>query len=349
MKKTTLNLIYAFVVGIDVSKESMDACLIRKADGQVFEQKFNNNPEGFRKLKAWLRQHGAQADSDTLVCMEHTGLYTRRLVHYLLGRGVHVWLESALQIKRSMGLVRGKDDKVDAQRIARYAFLQPDKAVLVNLSGTTLEKLKDLHANRNRLLKALHSLKVSVKELLKVDTESGKTLEKVNKEAIQGLETSLEQVEEKMAEFIEKDEELQRKYDLLTSIKGVGKVLAISLLIYTNGFAKLLDARKLACYCGVAPFEHKSGTSVFGPTGVSQFANKDLKRVLHLAAISSVHHNQELKAYFQRKVKEGKKKMSVINAVRNKLLGQIVAVIKRGTPYELRLPDTPETAEIKIG
>lgn len=349
MKKLSFTQAYAFILGIDVSKESLDACLIRTADGQVFEQKFNNNPEGFKKMKAWMRQQGSQADADTLTCMEHTGLYTRRLVHYLLGRQVHVWLESALQIKRSMGLVRGKDDKIDAQRIARYALLQPDKAILVNLTGTTLEKLKDLQANRTRLLKALHSLKVAIKELLKVDTESGKTLEKVNKQAIQGLQTSLEQVEEKMAEFIEKDDELKRKYDLLTSIKGVGKVLAVSLLIYTNGFAKLLDARKLACYSGVAPFEHKSGTSVFGPTGVSQFANKDLKRVLHLAAISSVCHNQELKAYFQRKVKEGKKKMSVINAVRNKLLHQIVAVIKRGTPYELRLPDTMKQTKVEVG
>jgi transposase len=281
MQKLPFNQVYAFILGIDVSKESLDACLIRTADGQVFEQKFNNNAEGYKKLKTWLRQQGSEADSDTLACMEHTGLYTRRLVHYLLGRQVHVWLESALQIKRSMGLVRGKDDKVDAQRIARYAFLQPDKAVLLNLSGTTLEKLKDLQANRTRLLKALQSLKVSIKELLKVDTESEKTLEKVNKEAIKGLENSLEQVEVKMAEFIEQDSELKRKYDLLTSIKGVGKVLAVSLLIYTNGFAKLQDARKLACYCGVAPFEHKSGTSVFGPTGVSPFANKDLKRVLH--------------------------------------------------------------------
>ncbi len=95
------------------------------------------------------------------------------------------------------GSCQGKDDKIDAQRIARYALLQPDKAVLVNLTGTTLEKLKDLQANRTRLLKALHSLKVAIKELLKVDTESGKTLEKVNKQAIQGLQTAWEQVEEK--------------------------------------------------------------------------------------------------------------------------------------------------------
>jgi transposase len=352
MKKIQRTVNYAFILGIDVSKESLDACLIGRQDGQVAEQKFNNNPEGFKKLKTWLRQQGAQADSDTLVCMEHTGLYTRRLVHYLLAREMNVWLESALHIKRSMGLVRGKDDKIDAQRIARYAYLQPDKAVLLNLSGTTLEKLKDLQANRTRLLKAIHSLKVATKELLRVDSESGKTIEKINKEAVKGLEKSLEQVEEKLTEFIENDVELKRKYDLLTSIKGVGKVLAISLLVYTNGFDKLLDARKLACYCGVAPFEHKSGTSVFGPVGVSQFANQDLKRVLHLAAISSVCHNEELKAYFQRKVKQGKKKMSVINAVRNKLLHQIVAVIKRGTPYEIRLPDSEKTIDkvtVKIG
>lgn len=262
MKKPTLNLTHAFILGIDVSKDSLDACLIRTQDGQISEQKLNNNAEGFKKLKAFCKQQGCDLGAETLVCMEHTGFYTRRLVHYLLGRQTNVWLEHALQIKRSIGLVRGKDDKVDAQRIARYALLQQDQANLLNLSGMTLEKLKDLQANRNRLLKALHSLKVSLKELLLVDPDSGKTMEKVNKDAIKGLEKSLEQVEEKMSEFIEKDEDLKKKYDLLTSIQGVGKVLTVTLLIYTQGFSKLDDPRKLACYCGVAPFEYKSGTSV---------------------------------------------------------------------------------------
>ncbi len=337
MQKPALNLTYAFILGIDVSKDSLDVCMIRTADGQILEHKLNNNAEGFKKLKAFSKQHGCELGAETLVCMEHTGLYTRRLVHYLLGRQVKVWLENALQIKRSIGLVRGKDDKVDAQRIARYALLQQDKAVLLNLSGLTLEKLKDLQANRNRLLKALHSLKTSLKELLSVDPVSGKTLEKDNKDAIKGLEKSLEQVEEKMSEFIEQDSELKRKYDLLTSVRGVGKVLSITLLIYTQGFTKLDDPRKLACYCGVAPFEHKSGSSVRGKTGVSLFANQEVKRVLHLAAISSVRYNEELKVYYQRKVSEGKNKMSAINAVRNKLLHRIVAVIKRGTPYVTEL------------
>jgi transposase len=246
-------------------------------------------------------------------------------------------MESSLQIKRSIGLIRGKDDKVDAERIARYALLHPQKAVCLSLAGLTLERLKDLQANRNRLKKALQSLTGTIKELIQVDAASAKTLLKVNKDAINGLEKSLQQVEDKMSEFVSEDAELKRKFDLMTTIKGVGKVLAISLLIYTHGFTKMEDGRKLACYCGVAPFEYRSGTSVLRPTGVSKFANKELKRVLHMAAITSVQYNEELRAYFQKKVAEGKSKMSVINAVRNKLLHQIVAVVKRGTPYEVKL------------
>ena len=81
---------YSFMLGIDVSKESLDACLIRLQDGQVFEQKFNNNAEGFKKVKYWAKQQGSAMQADVLVCLEHTGLYTRRLVHYLLSRGAKV-------------------------------------------------------------------------------------------------------------------------------------------------------------------------------------------------------------------------------------------------------------------
>lgn len=337
MEKPSYSQTIAFILGIDVSKDSLDACLIRCSDRQTLEGKFNNNPSGFRRMKAWLKQHGCQAAADTLCCLEHTGLYTRQLVHYLLAREVRVWMESALQIKRSIGMVRGKDDRVDAQRIARYAMLHQQEARCLTLSGMTLERLKDLQASRSRLLKALQSIKVTIRELMAVDPVSGKTLEQVNRKAIRGIEKSMEEVEEKMQEFIAKDGALKGKYDLLTSVKGVGKVLAVSLLVYTQGFTRMDDGRKLACYCGVAPFEYRSGTSVMGKAGVSKFANKQLKQVLHMAALNSVRYNQEMKAYFDRKVAEGKSKMSVLNAVRNKLLHQIVAVIKRGTPYEIRL------------
>jgi transposase len=269
--------------------------------------------------------------------MEHTGLYTRLLVHYLLSREVKVWLESSLQIKRSQGLVRGKTDRIDAQRIARYAHVHQNKAQIMQISVLTMEKLKDLQANRRRLMKALQSLRVSTAELQLFDPSSGKLIDQVNREAIRGLEKSLDKVDEQILAHIGEDETLKQKYDLMLTVKGVGKVLAAMLLVYTYGFTRLVDSRKLACYSGVAPFAYRSGTTVRGKTGVSKFANNDLKRVLHMAAISSVQHNSELHEYYQRKVQEGKNKMSVINAVRNKLLHRVIAVIKRGTPYALKL------------
>jgi len=85
-----------FILGIDVSKDSLGVCLTRKEAGVLHHQKFNNNREGFQRMKAWMKQQGCEAGKDTLACMEHTGMYTRQVVHYLLAREVHVWLESAL-------------------------------------------------------------------------------------------------------------------------------------------------------------------------------------------------------------------------------------------------------------
>lgn len=328
---------FDWILGVDVSKDSIDTCLIRSGDGQLFESKFHNNLSGFRHLKRWCKETGSECDERTLCCLEHTGLYTRQLVHYLLGRNVKVWLESPLQIKRSMGLLRGKSDKIDAQRIARYASLHQEKAEIMKVSVLTLEKLKDLQANRRRLMKALQGLKTTVQELMEIDAAAGKAIERINREAVRGLEKSLDKVDEQILAQISQDQELKQKYDLMLSIKGVGKVLAAMLLVYTHGFQRLTDSRKLACYSGVAPFVYQSGTSVRGKTGVSKFANNDLKKVLHMAAVSSVQHNPDLHEYYQRKVAEGKNRMSIINAVRNKLLHRVVAVIKRGTPYQLHL------------
>ena len=207
----------------------------------------------------------------------------------------------------------------------------------MEVSALTLEKLKDLQANRRRLMKALQAIRTSAEELKQFDASNAKLIDKVNREAIRGLEKSLDKVDEQILTFISKDESLKQKYDLMLSVKGVGKVLAALLLVYTHGLNRLADGRKIACYSGVAPFVYESGTSIRGKTGVSKFANGELKRVLHMAAISSVQHNSELHQYYKRKVEEGKNKMAVINAVRNKLLHRIVAVVKRGTPYEVQL------------
>lgn len=325
---------YPFIVGIDVSKESIDACMIEVSAQHHYSTTLTNTKEGYQKLKRWMKQHGNDDHECTLFCMEHMGIYTRNLVKYLMSRGGKVWLESSLHIKRSSGLTRGKSDKIDAERIAKFAMVHQREAKLVELSHPTIERLQTLKGLRSRLLKSKLSQERAIAEIEHFDKKAASELKRLSKTALEGLSKSLKRVEDKMQEVIHMDKEVRALYELITSVKCVGKVLATDLIVYTHGFTRLLDGKKLACYCGVAPFEYSSGTSIRGLPGTSNFANKILKYDLHMASMSAIRHCPELKAYYVRKQEEGKGKMKILNAIRNKLLHRIVAVVKRGTPYQ---------------
>jgi transposase len=119
----------------------------------------------------------------------------------------------------------------------------------------------------------------------------------------------------------------------LTSITGVGKMTSICLIIRTQSFEKFDNWRQAACYCGCAPFEYSSGTSINGRTRVSPLADLKLKSLLTMCALSAIRYDAELKAYYERKIVEGKNKMLIINNIRCKLLARIFAVINRNSPY----------------
>jgi transposase len=329
----TKEKMYHYYTGIDVSKETIDVTVLSDKNKSTQHKQFANETSGYKAMDRWFNKQPDFDYSLSLVCMEHTGIYTRLLQKHLLDSGANVWLESSLQIKKSLGLQRGKNDKIDSIRIAEYACRYSDKANLTGCYSKNMQMLKDLLSSRSRLYKSIKSILVSLKELKRIDAEQGMQLEMLNLSAIKGLRQSIREVEQSMEELIKSDPQLHEMFVLGTSIPGVGKILMIKLLVYTHAFTKFETTRQLACYCGVAPFEHRSGTSIRGRTGVSKFANSDLKSTLHMAAMSSIQHNPELKKYYERKVQEGKSKMSTINAVRNKLLNRIVAVIKRKTPY----------------
>ena len=330
--KTTGNLFETFV-GIDVSKLTLDVTILKPQARKLTHRVFDNSDDGHLKLKNWLSVHNEVVFPRALFCLEHTGLYTRSIDRFLREREAYVWMESSLHIKKSLGLTRGKNDKIDSQRIAEYAYRFSDKAVIRDHCPSGIQILRDLLTTRDRLNKSLKSIIVSINELKRVDPRQAMDLETYQLAAIRGLKTSISEVEEAMLEAVEKDSQLSKHCEMATSIPGVGKILAVKLMVYTQVFTRFESVRQLACYCGVAPFEHRSGTSINGKTGVSKFANMDLKSTLHLASLSAIQHNPDLKAYYLRKVNEGKSKMCAINAVRNKLLSRIIAVINRQTPY----------------
>ena len=126
----------------------------------------------------------------------------------------------------------------------------------------------------------------------------------------------------KIIEIINEDVNFNQLYKLIISVVRVGFVTAVNLMIYTNGFTIMRDGRKLTCYCRVVPFAYQSGTSIKERTRVHPMANKKLKCNLHMASLSAVRLDAELKSFYERKVAEGKSKMSILNAVKNKLLAK---------------------------
>ncbi len=147
------------------------------------------------------------------------------------------------------------------------------------------------------------------------------------------LTKQIKNIETKIVEIIEKERELKQNLTLILTIKGIGMQMATTIIIATENFTKFENWRKFASYCGVAPFPYQSGTSIKGRNRVSQLANKKIKALIHMCAITAIQHNPEMKSYYEKRVEKGKSKMSTINIIRNKLIARIFAVINRQTPY----------------
>lgn len=154
-----------------------------------------------------------------------------------------------------------------------------------------------------------------------------------NDAVVRELKKRLKKTEKSIMDMIHQNEQMKTNFELLKSIPGVGEQVSVHMLLTTYNFTRITDPRKYGSYAGVVPNAHESGTSLRGRPRVSPFANKKVKSLLHMGALTAIKYDGDLKQYYERKVAEGKPKMSVINAVRNKLVHRMYSVIRRQTPY----------------
>ena len=294
------------------------------------QNQIENTP---KKIKSFII--GLKIDlNDCLFCMEHTGIYNNHLLSVLQSVGASIWLENSIQIKRSMGLTRGKNDKVDAMRIAQYANLHQEQAKLWKPTREVIQSLKTLMAQRSRLTKAKKLIEIPMNEGKGfIEKKQIQLLKQSCKATLAGIKKDLEAVSSQLQDIIDSDEILKELFSYISSVPNVGTITATAILVATNEFKSIDNPRKFACHAGVAPFEHTSGSSVKGKTRVSNMADKDLKTLFHLSALSAVSRPGELREYFVRKVNTGKNKMLVLNAIRNKLIHRVFACVRDQRKY----------------
>ncbi len=327
---------FKYIVGIDISKKTIDLTLIDKNIELNVHKQFKNDDKGFKSMCSWIKKNKITLD-DVLFCAEKTGLYSMNLSKYLLNNNCKFWLEDGIKISKSEGLKRGKNDKVDSERIAKYALRFQDNVRLFEIHDEHYEKLDILFSSRERLLKSVVGLEKALNETSGIiDPKFQKKLDNIFRLPIKHLKNSINKAEKETDDLIKSNESINKKYKIASSVRGVGNQTAIYLLSVTKGFAKIKTSRKCSCFAGVAPFEYSSGTSIKGRTRISDMGDKKLKKLLHMGAVSILSHKKgEEYDYYCRKIAEGKHKMKVINALRNKILGRIFACIRDNREYDI--------------
>jgi transposase len=317
-------------IGIDVSKSTIDVYL---RDGGHHEV-FSNDLEGFKAMVEWLMGILRQVTHDELLFgFEHTGLYSELLIAYLNSHNFPFTVIPGLELKRSLGIRRGKSDKADSKDIAEFIYEKREKIKLFKMPSKNLELIRKLASYRERLVKERAAYKTRLGEYQKIyGMEDFEVYVNSHKELIDCMDKQIKKIEAELERLIREDQELSRQYHLIKSIKGIGPQTAAMMIVLTKGFTSFQNWRKFASYAGIAPFPNQSGIFV-GKTKTSKLANKRIKSLLTMCAGVAVQYNTEIKLYYERRIGEGKNKMSTMNNVRNKLISRIFAVIERDSPY----------------
>ncbi len=319
---------WKFTLGVDVSKHTLD---ISCAELNV-HIKIKNGSEGFIQFLKWIRQLKIDLQ-DCFLVLEYTGGYEYKLLQFCQAHAIVYARIPGLAIKNSLGITRGKNDKVDSFRIAQYGeekhkLLQPSRPL-----NAAIIRLKELLSFRKRLVRENAGYQSSIKEREHMYGVNKKDIvikalqqkQKANTKIIANLEVE-------MMKIIAQDEQMNRNYALITSIKGIGKINALMTIAYTENFTSFTNPGSYAVYVGVVPFDHSSGTSIHGRKRVSHIANKELKQELNQAARSAMEWDKEMKGYAENKMKTKCYKI-VLNNIKFKLILRMFAVVKKGEMY----------------
>lgn len=316
-------------IGCDVSKYTLDFAIYQRGiDYRKFKHhQVSNDEAGFKELLKWLKSNGVKKYKDTVVGIEHTGYYSNALAEWLFRKRITFSYLHPLDVKNYISSSRNKNDSEDACMIADYLYTMREK-----LTPSTPEpsKIKQLRALRNERALIIKSRTAFLNLLKNIDEPASiKRMQTI----INELNTQVKAIEKSIMEAINSNEKIKQNYNLITTIPGIGLVNAINTIIATCNFTKFQTARQYAKFCCICPLSNESGISVRGGDHISKKGHNELKTDLTEAARSTIIHNSQMKAYYQRKRAQGKSHGCVMNAIKFKLVCRMFAVIIRQSPY----------------
>lgn len=321
-----------YFIGFDISADDFSASCITSPDNLVFStQKFSNSIDGANELLSLLSKHNIK-QSESIVCMEATGVYSESISYFLASKGFAISIEAPHKIKNKTKDSPRKNDFIDALAIAEYAYRYSDKLPIWKPGNEILQQIQVLLTTREHLSVQMIA-NISALKTLKHKHYQTPLANRIYEQTINKLKEHIKLIDLEIKTLIDKDDSFKNKISLAKSVTGVGLLLAANLLVLTNGFTEHLNYKHIAAYSGICPYEQVSGTSLHKPPRSKMCGPAKIRKLLYLAALSVRTHNQNFKKYFLRKLAEGKNKRLILNNIENKLLKIICAVVNSGTAY----------------
>lgn len=309
------NTAYNHYYGIDVSKEWIDFALENKVVRIKQEKKLINS---------FIKKHLRKKES-VLCVLESTGGYENLSAQCLTVAGISVHIahpNKVVSFAKAKGRL-AKTDKIDARVLGEYGkFISLDE-IRPPLSDAQLE-LQELGARLSQLKAARHQ------ETCRVGTTSIKFVEKSLQKMIKAIDTQIADTEAKLLGIIKSQPELKNKYDILISMKGVGKALALVILTDLPELGQL-NKKQIAALVGVAPITKQSGKR--NSSSPTAYGRSQVRKILYMAALVASRFNTKMKEFYKRLVDAGKLKKVALVAVMRKMIVTLNAMLISGTCY----------------
>ena len=320
-------------VGLDVSKETLDACLLRP-NGKSTHKQFTNDAGGFAKLLRWVGH--AASEQSVHFCLEATGSYSQAVALFLAEAGQRMSVVNPARI-RFFGLAQAqgnKTDKADAALIAR--FCRQEVPELWRVAAPEVQLLMALM----RRLHAVQELLVQEKNRFCVPSQPAVVIESIEN-SIAYLDNEIKRLQGQIRNHINGHPTLKRDSKLLQSIPGIGELTSWDLLAELPDVSQFDSAQSVAAYAGLAPREHRSGSSVRKHTRLSKQGNTRLRKAMYFPAVTGITWNPLVKAHYERMVNAGKPRMVALAACMRKMLMIVYGVLKHQRPFDASWQSQP--------
>jgi len=321
-----------FWCGVDVAKLTFVASIWgHLALLQRRTRQFPRTHEGARKLLEWLRQESIPGCRLALV-MEATGRMAIDLAAHLLelDSSLHIAIVNPRRVSHyiaSLGL-RNKTDELDACALAGFGHERAPEAWQPLTSERN--QLQEMVRTRALLVSQRTALLLSLRDHNRNSTTATQALTNI----IASMGDAISEIEMAMAEHVAQHPNLNHAVKLMTSIKGIGLITALTVIAEIGDLSVFLRSRSLSAFAGLSPRRKDSGTSVRGRTRMCKQGSAMLRACLYMAAKAAVRFNPDMAQIHQRMMATGHHYRSALGCVMRKLLILMRAVVLSGTAWK---------------